>query len=110
MSDQPNNQGESMSDEQNWPATNTHDALNKYNAFAAKVAALEWALTKKDESGDYGPQPTHPCLFGCNHPSHGAPNVLAEVRAADGAWEADDIGNDFFRRQVKLILDREAGR
>ena len=78
MSDQPNNQGESMSNEQNWPATNNHDALNKYYALVLKVAASEWVLTESDE---YGPQPTHPCCFGCNHPSHGAPNVLAEVRA-----------------------------
>ena len=86
--------GESVSNEQNWPATNTHDALNKYNAFAAKVAALEWALTKKDESDEYGPQPTHPCLFGCNHPSHGAPNVLAEEKRRAGLLESGIVVDD----------------
>ena len=48
MSDQQNNQGESMSDEQNWPATNHRDALNKHNALAADLAGV---MAPPGESG-----------------------------------------------------------
>ena len=101
-----------MSNEQNWPATNNRAALNKYDALVLKVAASEWVLTESDE---YGPRPTHPCLFGCNHPSHGAPNALAEVRALC----EDQIANDAYDHyrdkralvdRILAILDGKAGR
>ena len=115
-----------MSNEQKWTATNNRAALNKYDALVLKVAASEWVLTESDE---YGPQPTHPCLFGCNHPSHGThdvladADVLAEVRAlarrmrheAGCAFVQSRIGNglghiecDCNKGALTAILDGEA--
>ena len=101
--------------ESGWDCTDANDHLNHRQAdrLRDEMEAAQFF----GESGAYEPPEPGPdeCLCGgadgvtdqkC--PVCVRADVLAEVRAADGAWEADDIGNDFFRRQVKLILDREA--